>query len=65
MKEIRISDVGEGLQIDIKGIDPLEAMNFLTVAMVQVLQRIKPQEEATIIKPNAGQAMNMCKNRLN
>lgn len=65
MKSIKISDDGKGLKIDVEGLTPLEAMNFLTAAMVSALQRIQPPKKENIVKPNINQAMGIHKSRLN
>lgn len=65
MKSITIVQDEKGVGIEVKGVGPLEAMNLLTVAMVQVLQKIKAPEEKAIIQPNIKQAMDIGKNRLN
>lgn len=65
MKSIKISDDGKGLKIDVEGLTPLEAMNFLTAAMVSALQRIQPPKKENIIKPNLNDAMNIKKSVIN
>lgn len=64
MKEIKITEDEKGVGISVKGVNPIEAMSFLTIAMTSVLKQIQPPKKENIIKPNINQAMGINKSRV-
>jgi len=67
MRFIKISEEeeGKGVKIEVSGIDPITAMNFLTAAMVSALTQIQPIEKNKIVNPTINQSIGINKNRLN